>query len=212
MTAQSVAPDVETAQAAQLKVQVRNFEAILRAAVESGGRRLAARAQEALPDLQVRMAMVGEPSTLGVPLPEGGLLFTVQVPDIMPSYLMMVEMVQRRMQPQQGVRPVSTAPPGTAAVPEDPMKPLAGFIPDREYSDFVREALMDAMVENSLALNVGNTADLIIVATVPDNVRRDPLDNSRLLILSVKGEHLTAYRQGKISKDEAKLKIVDRRF
>jgi hypothetical protein len=37
-------------------------------------------------------------------------------------------------------------------------------------------------------------------------------NQSRKLILSIKAEDLAAYRAGKITRDEAKQKIVDRRF
>jgi hypothetical protein len=196
----------------QVKLQVRNFEAILRSAVESGGRRLQKRADEMLP-VAPTLAMVGEPVVLGAPHPDGGFVFTVQVPDILPSG---VQITMMQMQRNSAARPVATAPDKVAAagvVPDDPVRPVRPpFNPDREYSDFVREALIEAMIENSQALGVGSTGDLVVIASVPDAVRRNPLDTSRLLILSVKGEHIQAYRQGRINKEEMKLRVGDRRF
>jgi hypothetical protein len=68
------------------------------------------------------------------------------------------------------------------------------------------------MVENSHALKLGDAGELVVVASVTDTVRRNPLDNSRLLILSLTSEYLTAYRQNRITKDEVKKLIKDRRF
>ena len=180
-------------------MQVRSFEAVLRAAVETGGRRVAERAVQAVPDVQ--LAMDGDPLVLGVPHPDGGWVFNVQVPDIMQSYLRIFDAMNAQ---RRGLRNVTTDAP--TALEPDP------FAPGKEYAHYVREALIEAMIENSHALNVNSTSELVIVASVPDAVRRNPLDTSRSIILSIRGEYLAAYRQRLISKDDVKSKVVDRRF
>ena len=192
----------------QLKVQVKNFEAVLRTAVEDGGRRLQMRAKEAL-ELAPELRLVSEPAVLGAPLPDGGIVFTVEVPDLMQTWVDILTYMQKR----NNNRPVATAPPDPT-LPERGSGPvIPNFDPNKEYSDFVRAGLIEAMVENSQALRLADSADLVVIASVAQIVRqRNPLDTSRLLILSLKGEHLTAYRQNRITKDEVKQRIVDRRF
>ena len=199
-----------TRSADQQKSQVRSFAAVLRAAVEVGGQRLQKRVAEEVPTAP-SLAMAGEPDVLGMPHPDGGFVFTVQVPDILPSFFPILAWQQR--QQRAGVagsaRPVTTDPVDKP-VPVVPDK--SAFDPDQEYSDFVREGLIEAMIENSQALGIAETGQLVIVASVTAAVRRNPLDTSRLLILSIKSEDLAAYRQGRITKDEVKLRITDRRF
>jgi hypothetical protein len=201
--------DVEVQLTAQLKVQVRNFEAVLRAAVEDGGRRLQLRAKQVL-SVAPELRLASQPAVLGAPLPDGSVVFTVEVPDLMATGLNLFSMMIEREKNMN--RPVATAPdrPAPEAGGEVPVIPP--FDPTKEYSDFVRESLIDAMIENSQALRLADSVDLVVIASVTQGVRRNPLDTSRLLILSVKGEHLTAYRQNRLTKDEVKQRIVDRRF
>lgn len=210
---QSATPQLAPRSDDQQKSQVRSFAAVLRAAVEVGGQRLQKRVVEEVPAAP-SLAMAGDPDVLGLPHPDGGFVFTVQVPDILPSFFPIFNIQQRRQQQGAGggARPVTTDPVDKP-VPVDPDKSLvSSFDPDREYSDFVREGLIEAMVENSQALRIADGGQLVIVASVTAAVRRNPLDTSRLLILSIKAEDLAAYRQGRITKDEVKLRITDRRF
>lgn len=193
----------------QLKMQVRSFEAVLRTAVENGGRRLAKRAEEVFP-MTPPLAMAGEPAVLGLPHPDGGFTFTVQVPDILSAYAPIVNILRERPNSMGAAGPTRVG--ATGVVADDPVTPRADFNPDQEYSDYVREALIDAMLENSSGLSITGTHKLVVVASVSNAVRRNPLDVSRLLILSVEGDQLMAYRQGKLTKAELRLKVVDRRF
>jgi hypothetical protein len=198
-TARQLTPEQE-------KDQVRNFAYVLRAQVERGGQRLAQRVTEIVADAP-QLGMAGTPDVLGAPHPDGGFVFTVQVPDIQPSFLYLFGM---RLRQQQGARPVTTNPTDPRVV-DPPKSADLAFDPGREYGEFVRAGLMDAMVENSQALGIAD-GRLVVIASVTAEARRDPLENSRLLILSIKGEDLAAYRQGRITKDEVLQRITDRRF
>jgi hypothetical protein len=191
----------------QQKRQARSFAAVLRAAVEGGGQRLQKRVVEIVPTAP-SLEMAGDPDIVGAPLPDGGFVFHVQVPDILPSFFPLFNMIQRRQQGVEGARPVATSPPDKTA----PDLAVAAFDPDREYSDFVREGLIEAMIENSHALGISETGHLVVVASVTAAVRRNPLDTSRVLVLSLTGEDLTSYRQTRLSKEELRARIRDRRF
>jgi hypothetical protein len=209
--AQVEAPPAGQTDAEQQKRQVRNFGAVLKSAIESAAQRLQGRVLQEVPNAPP-LSMAGETDVLGLPHPDGGFVFTVQVPDIEAGYFVILEMQRRRQQVPSPARPVTTEPPPDAVVIPAPIKPSSTFDPVRELSDFVRENLIEAMVENSQALGVIEGAQLVVVASVSAEARRNPLEMSRLLVLSIKGEDLAAFRQGRLTKAEVKLRIVDRRF
>ena len=202
---QPAPPAVNQLTPEQQKDQVRSFAAVLRAAVEGGGQRIQQRIFDIIRDAPP-LAMAGEPDVLGVPYPDGGFVFYVQVPDILPVYLTMFQVLKNR----QEARPVGTNPVervgDEAAKGADPV-----FDPDREYGEFVRAGLIEAMIENSQALGI-TEGRLVVIASVTAAVRRDPLNTRRSLILSISADDLAAYRQGRLTKDEIRKRIVDRRF
>jgi hypothetical protein len=197
----------------QVKQQARSFAAVLRSAVEIGGQRLQKRVLEIVPTAP-SLGMAGEPDIVGAPHPDGGFVFHVQVPDILPSYGPLVTWWQRQQEQGVNPRPVSTARPAAVAdkAPGNLAPEAAVFDPDREYSEFVRDGLIEAMIENSHALGIGEDGHLVVVASVTAAVRRNPLDTSRLLILSLRGEDLVAYRQNRLTKEEVRARVRDRRF
>jgi hypothetical protein len=78
------------------------------------------------------------------------------------------------------------------------------------YSDLVRERMIDAILDQSGVLPLKDEQTLA-VAVIPVNVTGPP-SQSRTLILSIKGADLSQLRQGKISRDEAKRRIIETRF
>jgi len=200
------------------KSQVLMFEMGLRKAVDAGGQRLAQRALQVVPG--VVLAPDDEPVVRGVPVPEYGFFFDVQIPNILQSGLRLFEMV-RGTPPGGGAGPVrTTAGNGeqrTAAtgglVTPDPMASSV-FDPDQEYTNYVREALIDAMLDNSGLLPLGDKDWLMLSASGFDQPTGNPLYrmDSRKLILRIKGSDLALWHQGKISRDEAKRRILEQRF
>ena len=71
------------------------------------------------------------------------------------------------------------------------------------------------MLDSSTVLqSLRNDQWLTVVAIPVDVLVTNPYyrNTSRKLILSIKGEDLAAFRAGKITRDEAKQRIVDTRF
>ena len=140
----------------------------------------------------------------------------------------------RRVQQQVGpVGPVTTevaaaqAGPGTlsaqsvSATSVTPAAPLP--VPDAEllqdpsqaYTQEVKSALIDAMVENSGPLSIAPDEWLTIAAR--DNVQIDrftPGDPSEVstIVLRIKGSDLAAYRTGQITLDEIRKRVDVREF
>jgi hypothetical protein len=208
----------------EIKNQVRFFQNIVTRAVQNGGAQLAQRARQYVS--QVELAMDGPPVVTGIYIPDSGYHFDVQVPDILPSGLALLQLYMNKpqQQTQRPTQPVanSNTPPanppvaansttGGALVAADPMAP---FEPDREYGNFVRSALVAAMLDNSGALPLKAGDRLTIRARVPQAALTNPLyqDDSRELLLSVQAEDLLAFRQGQITRDQAKERIKEYRY
>jgi hypothetical protein len=180
------------------------FERALRGAVEQAGQLLAKRALVLVPELTLSTE---EATIRSVPLPEYGFFFDVQVPDIQ-STVMLYDMMtaQRRRQgtPQQPVSQTTGGGANTAAV----------FDPSREYSAFVREAVIDAILSTSSVLTLAPDEHLAVAVSGIDRPQPNPLyrSNQAKLILTIKGADLEAFRRGEITREQALERILEERF
>ncbi len=215
----------------RLRNQLQTFEVVLQAAVRQGGDAFARQqAQSIPPGVQLT---ANDPQVRGfIFSPEGGgFLFSVVVPSIRPtiSELLVEGQPPRRADPQDSLRPVAGSAPGRVpeasaqgvAVP-DPMtaspviddgrcasrvKPSTGY-PNRdyEYAVDVCDALMDAILDNSGALPIKENEWLTVAAVNEDPDPPNFINSSTryTTYLSIKGADLLAYRQNRITKDEAR--------
>lgn len=208
--------DVDAQADAELKRQVSLFEGVLRQAVESGGQRLAMWARQVVPG--VVLAQASNPMVQAVPLPDSSLVFNVQVPEILQTSVMLFQQLQRPRGPQPVANPVPGRVSGTGVVPADPATGRVpdpdSLDPDRRYSDYVREALIDALLEGSGVLQLHPGQWLTVAASGVDVAVTNPLyrNPSRRLVLSVRADDLLAMRQGRLSRDETRSRILERRF
>jgi hypothetical protein len=86
--------------------------------------------------------------------------------------------------------------------------------PNQQFSDFVREALIDTVIDGSRLVAIEQGQWLTVAASGIDVAITNPLyrNTSRKLILSLKGEDVQAYLRGDITRDEVEARIVERRF
>ena len=171
---------------------------VLGRALETAGRNFATRAAEIAP--QLTALPTGEnPQVTGVAVRDLNLfVFHVQVPGIELSLSVMNLMVNR---PQFAGRPDGTPQPQpvngrvepTGVVAPDPMGPAA---PRPTLLDFrvvyqtqVREALVDAIVDNAGTLPMGCSDALLVIAGGIDSPVTNPLyrRTSHRLVLASKG-------------------------
>ena len=144
----------------------------------------------------------------------GLYVFQVQVPNVSLTLLVM-NMIMNPSPAQPVARSVvqDRRVSADGVVAEDPLESLPGAVrpPDfeAEYRAHVRDALVDAMLDNSGALPMGPTDTLLVVASGIDPVVPNALyrSQSRKLVLKVKGADLASFRQGTITRDEAKQRI-----
>lgn len=118
--------------------------------------------------------------------------------------------------PALGTTPVSSAAmrqdpqPGTAA-PEPGMDFPWLMDTNRRYTEQVQRALIDAMIDFSAPMSIGNDEWLTVAAR--DNERRDslapqdPYEEVVTVLLRIRGADLKEYRSGKIDKVEARRRV-----
>lgn len=195
------------------------YEMALRSAVLMGGQRLAQQAAAIVP--QVVLATTEQPIVRGVKLEGWGFFFDVQAPDIQSS-VMVWDMVNQ----SRGAQRAAVPPPGSPGGPERPVSatgtvepdPMTAspvqpsFDPNRAYSNFVRDSLIDALLDSSAVLSLAVDDHLTIAASGIDSPGSNPLYQARKLILTIKGSDLQDLRQGRITRDQAKARIIESRF
>lgn len=214
----------------RIKNEVRTFEIVLFRSIETAGQKLAEWAQTKVPN--VLLSPAADPVVNGFPTADSNLVFMIRISELSGvavfngGYKFFPTQPNLSGSPDTvggGARPVSTAgqtPPGdgkvtsTTVVADDPMK-NGPPNPNTMYSDLVRLGLMDAMLDSSTVLQSLRSDQWLTVVAIPvDVLVTNPYyrNTSRKLILSIKGEDLAAFRAGKITRDEAKQRIVDTRF
>jgi hypothetical protein len=201
------------------KPQVQTFEMVLRNAVQTGGQNFARWASQISPDIASLSFAPGEsPVVSGIADHQLGLyVFQVQVPGVSLLSVQTMNMIMSGRQfpaPRpSGSQPVNNprVTPGgiVTADPNDaPVEARPDFL--REYASQVRDALIDAIIDNSVALPITANETLLVYAggidpVVADSLLRSP---SRKLVLKAKGGDLLSLRQGVITRDEAKRRVL----
>jgi len=189
--------------------QVRVFETSLRAALERASQQLAGRAREVVPGIDLQY--LTPPRATGIVMPQGeGLVFLIEAPALEVTSVSLWQMSRRLSLSKIGNptgspdRVVPTNVPTENVAPPSP--PITN--PEREYSAYVRQALIDAMLDNTQALPITETQTLTLVEAgrVPANPLEPP---ARKLYLQMKGEDLLALRQNRITREEAKKRILE---
>jgi len=196
----------QTAVPAQLPTevsqQVRQFEGTLRAAIEGAVGRLAARARQVVPDVALQFLTGTRVTSLILPDDEG-YMFITEAPAIEATSALFFEAYLRMSQP----RPASPATPAGVTAPA-----VVGFPkgPIQEYSSYVRQALIDSILDNTRALPINEGQTLTVIETGGQPVNPNPLEDApRKLYLKIKGADLLALRLNRIDREEAKKRISE---
>jgi hypothetical protein len=206
------------------KSQVFIYEMALQSAVNLGGQRLAQAALKVIP--QVTLSPGENPIVRGVKLSGYGFFFDVQVPDINRQQIILWDMLMesgprlvRRPTPEGYPQAVAAGPAGerasatSAPVAGDPMTETPpAFNPTNAYTSFVREALIDALLDSSGVLSLQPAERLTVVASEIGQTNTNPLYRSRKLVITISGTDLLDFRQGRITREQAKERILEERF
>lgn len=211
----SVAPEV---QILQRRFQFQLMEGVIENAVRQGAQEVAARAQGVLP---IGLLFIGMPKARGFPLEHFGVVFHVEIPEIRESAVVLNQF--QRPQPLTGTQVVSNSATVNATkagvVPDDPMarSPVTGdpFLadPNQFYRDTVKRKLVDAMLDYSKSLEIGAEEWLTVVARgEEDPIPTSLYNDSKALILRIKGSVLASFYTGKITRDEARKLVIESQF
>lgn len=177
------------------KEKAMRFERSLRGAIELAGERLAQQARQVAPGLTLELS---EPAIArGVQLDAYGFYFDVQAPNITSTMMVLDMMMQRRAGPQT----VSA----TTVVP---------FDPDKAYTSFVKDALIDTLLDESAILSLSPGEHLTVAVSGIDSRDPNPLNRmtSAKLVLTILATDLIDLRQGRITREQAKDRITQKRF
>jgi hypothetical protein len=139
-----------------------------------------------------------------------------------PQFAQVVSRLETRIQ-AQGALPLRETPGATGTVAAATQVGAAELTvdagvldnPAEGYTREVKAALIDAMIENSGPLILGNDEWLTVAAR--DNVPRDPLIPGDLadfstIIIRLRGSDLTAFRAGRLTLEEARQKVEVREY
>jgi hypothetical protein len=202
----------------QTRYQIRQYESALVQAVLHAGEQLAERADKIVPGVQLTLAT--DPIVRFVPTPEGPV-FDVQIPLLLNTGPAILRWYQQQVRPASPAMPVAQdqgrVTAGGGVVTADPVtkSPVqdGSFDPDKEYTAFARQALIDALIDNSAAVPIKEGQRLEIAASGL-GIMRDPLrpDNSRKLLLVISAADLTEFRQGKITRADVIARIKEDRY
>ena len=212
--AQQQAPAGPAAQEEELKRNVQVFEMALRNAILTAGVRVAQWAAQIQPG--VELAYVAQPEVRAVPLMDNSLVFHVDVAELGVSNSLWIQMARQRglvgpPQQQGGASRVGGTPAPDSMKAGTPLD----MTPSQYMTEQVREALINAILDSPTMLPLLSAGQTLTVACNPvDVLVSNPLyrNTSKKLVLQIKGEDLVAMRVGKLSREEAKQRIIERRF
>jgi hypothetical protein len=171
------------------------------------------------------MLFTGDARAKGFMLEGHGVFFYVVVPTLDLNVMISVDQLERSMQQRaeqqqrgdaQQVNNVS--PDATAAEPAQGARTAAESLArmageGQKYRATVRLALIDAMLDNSKNLELQPDEWLTIAARGnEDTLSANEILNLTTTVLRVKGSDLVDFLAGKLTKEEARLKVEVREF
>ena len=200
--AQTVRPPVESA-SGQVPEQTRRlvdgFQTSLRGAIDSAAGQLTKRVREAIPQTPIDLQFQTDPLVSGVVLPDGTPVFHVLIPAIQDVQQKLIPlMVPRQQRPPDATRVGIIDPPLTD--------------PNAEYTAFTHSALIDAVLDQGPLVPVPAGKYLTVIAGELIINPTPFTPRSRFLMLQIKGEDLLALKQNLLSRDDARVKIIESRY
>ncbi len=193
---------------AGVRPRLRLFEVAIQEAVDRAGAMLAQWANSIVGAGGIYLVPAAPPKVVGVLLPDDGLAFDLHLAEMNATGFMMA---QRRLQePDPNGRITATG-----VVKADPPTGIKTTVdPNQQYSNLVRDALIDVLVESGWMLPVSGEQWVTIQVTPIDVLVRNPnyKNSSRRLTLSLRGADLDAFRAKTLTRDELRARVVDRRF
>jgi hypothetical protein len=200
------------AQLDRLRADVGTFEIALERAINKAALELSQWVEQIVPGVPLYASSA--PVAHGVPAGDASITFSVEVSEMVGVNM---AMAYQRPSPQPPSPVERVGATGAQVLPGDPLTgPPSRLTPaafDQHYSDYVRQGVIDTILDQSGVLALKDD-QVLAVAVIPVSVTNLPgyKGVSRNLILSIKGGDLAQLRAGKISREEAKKRIVETHF
>ena len=185
---------------AELRAQVRTMERVFSSAIQNGVDQIARKMNAVQPGIRL---FAGLPHAHGFQVENFGWFFDVEVPEVQEAIVDLLADLQRPQSAQTRVGNRST----TAIAPPTPADAAILEDPQGEYRKAIRNALIDAMLDfGQIPLKSGE--ELTVGARGADSpVAGGESSSTIALILRISASDLTAFRQGKITRAEAKSRV-----
>jgi len=223
----------------QTHYQIGVMERVLEGAVEHGAANFRDRLQAVFPDAPAQLMILDNPRVRGFRLDGYGLFFDVEVPSsngtLMWSLRTLDQVAPAGAAPVAAPLPAGSSRPilpnsprrANAAAAADPQVSAAALAPkpaqddkllldnpNEAYRAEVVQAIVDAMVDYSAPLAVGDDEWLTIAARgIQDRPRMTPADNdAQTVMIRAKGADLSALRARQITRDELMKRVEKRVF
>ena len=215
-----------------LRSQILTFEDVLRRAIEVAGEDLSKQVQQQL-NTPIPIQFGFDPTApivRGWPIEAYGYHFDVQVPDVAQTGITLLRLWEAPPRPAQAPRPVPSSGDelrrpvaSSGVVADDPMPGAAAsarppatdptFNPIVVYRANVRNALIDAILNNPGVLHLRDSDTLAVSAAgVGQSAAYRLSSQSARLTLYIRGADLTALREGKLTRDQARQRITEKSF
>jgi len=208
-----------TPEEASRKVQVQYYERLLESSVVAASLILADKARQVVPGIQLTPS--NNPAARGWWSPGIGYQYYVELPEFQPTQVLVLSQQMRggtrivgggganQNVGQTGQSTVTQGDPMT----QTPVRASTTLVDLGDvYRDAVYEKLYDIILDNSGGLPIKDDELLQVVSAPAPSLAPLIYPDSRKLILQIRGADLRAYHEHKITKDEAKQKIVETRF
>lgn len=219
----NISPEVEIQ---KRRFQFQLMESVLENAVRRGAaevaQEVAVRAQGVMP---IGVLFFGRGKARGFPLEQYGVVFDVEIPEIRESAVVLNQVPRPTATPPslQGSQAVGNSrgagtTRATGVLTDDPMarSPITGdpFLtdPNQYYRDVIKSKLIDAMLDYSKSLEIGENESLSVVARGEEDPTNSLYEDSRAMILRIKGSDLALFYNGKINRDEARKRVSESQF
>lgn len=233
------APLAQEGSPARRRNQIQMMEGVLMRAVRSGAEELARRMQSRDPSL---MLFTGQARARGFVLEGYGIFFDVEIPALRPTVVWAARTLERdvtmasaidslrqalaampngptRLQAEQALKQVQQLGPppgarGQAIAPAGSVQAASvDDDPHASYTEVVKNALIDAMLDYSLPMDVGPDEWLTVAARDSEGpLTPDEIYEASTIVLRVKGSDLATYAADRSRRAEVRGRVQVREF
>lgn len=218
--------------------QIQTMEGVLARAVRSGAEGLARKMQSRDPSL---LLFTGQARARGFILEGYGVFFDVEIPALRPTVVWAARTLERdatmanaidslrqalaampsgptRLQAEQALKHVQQLTPGqgqraVGTAPGGSLQAATDHDPHTSYTEAVKNALIDAMLDYSLPMDLGADEWLTVAARDSEGpLTPDEIYDATTIVLRVKGSDLETYAADRSRRSEVRGRVQVREF